>query len=162
MLSTGCYSGVGDFDGEDAGLSGGDAGEDDGEGPDGLGPAEELPAPTTRFFRLTHVQWENTVQDLLYLDAPTGFSDEFRADPFVGGFVFDNNALSLQVDQPLWLGYQRAADQVSLMVSEDPAIIDAIAPDNGADAATRAAEFVQNFGMRAFRRPLIAAEEAEL
>src|SRR6188474_955812 len=91
--SVGCYGGVHDFD-NDGGDAGQDAGEEAGEeagdeaGDDGLGPADELPAPTTRFFRLTHTQWESTVQDLLDLPEPTGLSSEFRADPFVGGFIF--------------------------------------------------------------------------
>ncbi|MEM9454964.1 MAG: DUF1592 domain-containing protein [Myxococcota bacterium] len=166
--SSGCYSGVNGF-GRDGGLSGGEdagqeagesEGDDDDDGPAGLGPADEMPAPTTRFFRLTHPQWENTVQDLLQLDEPTGLSSEFRADPFVGGFIFDNNALSLQVDQALWSGYQRAAVEAAEMVAGDPAILAAVAPDTG-DEATRAQEFVRSFGQRAFRRPLTEVEQAE-
>jgi len=163
-VSSGCYSGLNDLDGAD-GLSGGDAGEGAGDdagddagedegGDDGLGPVDELPAPSTRFSRLTHEQWENTVQDLLYLAEPTGLSSEFRADPFEGGFIFDNNAAALEVDQALWSGYQRAADELALMASTDAAIVDAIAPDTGADEATRARTFVETFGQRAFRRPL--------
>lgn len=165
-LGSGCYAGVQDLEGMSGGADAGepDGGEDagdEGQGPDGLGPAEELPAPNTRFFRLTHVQWENSVQDLLYLDAPTGLSSEFRADPFVGGFIFDNNALSLEVDQALWSGYQRAAAEVAETVSGDPAIIAAIAPDSG-DEATRIDDFIRNFGMRAYRRPLTEAEASSL
>jgi hypothetical protein len=166
-VSTGCYGGVHDFGKDDAGLDGGDAGdgEDAGEeagddaGDDGLGPVDEMPASTTRFFRLTHAQWENTVQDLLQLPEPTGLSSEFRADPFVGGFIFDNNALSLEVDQTLWAGYQRAAVAVAEMVAADPTIIAAIAPAN-ADETARAQEFVATFGLRAFRRPLTDTELA--
>jgi len=158
-LSTGCYSGIQALD-DNGGLSGGeDAGEDEGEGEgdDGLGPVEEMPAPTTRFFRLTHQQWENTVQDLFYLDEPTGLSSELRADPLVGGFMFDNNALSLEVDQALWSGYQRAGVEMAEIAVNDAAILGAIAPDN-ADEAARAADFIRNFGLRAFRRPLTDAE----
>ncbi|MCA9706242.1 MAG: DUF1592 domain-containing protein [Myxococcales bacterium] len=111
-----------------------------------------MPAPTTRFFRLTHQQWENTVQDLLGLPEPTGLSSEFRADPYVGGFTFDNNALSLEVDQALWAGYQRAASDVAEMAATDPAILATIAPESDATA------FVRTFGTRAFRRPLTDAE----
>lgn len=163
-LGTGCYSGVGDFGKDGGGQSGGDAGDSDGdpdgEGPD-LGPAAEMPAPTTRFFRLTHQQWENTVQDLFGLPEPTGLSAEFRADPFVGGFLFDNNAMSLEVDQALWQGYQRAAVDVAELVVTDPALVAELAPDTG-DEATRAAEFIRSFGLRAYRRPLSDAEVAEL
>jgi hypothetical protein len=166
-MSTGCYSGVQGLDkfGQDGGGDAGDEADDDAgdDGPfgdDGLGPAEEMPSATTRFFRLTHAQWEGTVQDLFYLPEPTGLSSEFRADPFVGGFVFDNNALSLEVDQALWSGYQRAAVDVAEMVTTDPALLAAIAPE-AADEATRARDFVTNFGMRAFRRPLTELEVEE-
>lgn len=162
-LGTGCYSGVGEFDGNEGLTAGDDAGDSDGDpdgdGPD-LGPAAEMPAPTTRFFRLTHQQWENTVQDLFGLPEPTGLSSEFRADPFVGGFEFDNNALSLQVDQALWQGYQRAAVDMAEIAVSDPSIVSAIAPDVG-DEATRAAEFIRSFGERVFRRPLTETEIAE-
>jgi hypothetical protein len=33
---------------------------------------ESVPAVTSRAVRMTHGQWENTVQDLLRLDEPTG------------------------------------------------------------------------------------------
>ncbi len=163
VSSTGCYSGLSEFGNDEGELSGGDAGEDAGEdvgeegGDDGLGPADELPTPTTRFFRLTHQQWENSVQDLLGLSEPTGFSSEFRADPFEGGFIFDNNAVALEVDQALWSGYQRAAVDVAVMVADDPSIIDFIAPPQ-ADEAARARTFVETFGLRAFRRPLSETE----
>lgn len=163
-MGSGCYSGVHEFGRDGGGLEGGDGADagddaDDGAGDDGLGPADEMPPATTRFFRLSHVQWENTVQDLLRLPEPTGLSSELRADPFVGGFIFDNNVLSLEVDQALWAGYQRAAVELAELAVTDPEILAAIAPDEGLDEATRAREFVASFGLRAFRRPL---DEAEL
>src|SRR5690606_22060782 len=91
---------------------------------------------------------------------PTGLSSELRADPFVGGFIFDNNAAALEVDGALWSGYQRAAVEVAERVANDPAIIASIAPE-GADEATRIHEFVTTFGMRAFRRPLSDEEIAD-
>lgn len=159
-VSTGCYTGIQELNGGAA--SGGDAGgndggSDDSEGPDGLGPAEEMPVPTTRFFRLTHVQWENTVQDLFDLDEPSGLSVDFRADAREGGFIFDNNATSLEVDEALWSGYQRAAVDMAEIAVNDPSILEFIAPDTG-DDASRAAGFIRDFGRRAFRRPLTDAE----
>ena len=163
--STGCYSGFADF--ELAAWAPEQTEPENPPGSDGLGPAQELPAPTTRLFRLTHQQWENTVADLLYLDEPTGLSSEFRADPFVGGFAFDNNALSLEVDQALWSGYQRAAFEVAQRVADDPELIAMLALGEGNDEsegeeqseAARAQMFVQSFGRRAYRRPLTADEE---
>lgn len=165
-FAPGCYTGLAGFGGggngsADGGEDAGDDGDGDGDGgDDGLGPEAEMPVPTTRFFRLTHDQWENTVQDLLGLDMPTGLSSEFRADPAEGGFIFGNNALTLEVDEALWSGYQRAAVDVAEMAATDQTILDRIAPDPG-DEATRAADFIRNFGLQVYRRPLTDDEIAE-
>lgn len=159
----GCWQGVDALD--EAGDGGTGEGTEDGTGegaPDDGGPASELPAPTTRFFRLSHEQWENTVRDLFHLDQHTGLSDAFRADPFVSGFIFDNNALALEVDQALWSGYQRAAADAAELAVTDQAIFDAITPPDSGDAAARAREFIETFGKRAYRRPLEDAEVDEL
>ncbi|MCB9756462.1 MAG: DUF1592 domain-containing protein [Myxococcales bacterium] len=173
LVTLGCYSG-GDEDtdggtdsaGSDSGDSGTTAGDGDGDGDsdsgdgdgDGDGDAAELPAPSTRFYRLTHAQWENSVRDLFYLADQTGFSEQFRSDPLVSGFLFDNNALALEVDQALWSGYQRAAGDVAALVTEDAGILGGFAPPDQGDPAARAQQFVEDFGLRAFRRPLTAAE----
>ncbi len=173
LAAPGCYSG---FDAEansaGPGASGGtdsagdgsaDGGDSDGDGSDsddGPGPSSsELPAPSARVARLTHTQWENTVQDLLYLDAPTGFSESFRADPSNAGYLFDNSAAALEVDQALWSGYQRAAVDAAQLAVTTPAVMDAILPVDGGDDAARADAFVRDFGLHAFRRPL---EESEV
>lgn len=86
-------------------------------------------ADTVRFARLTHLQWESTVQDLLHLDAPTGLSDSFLGDTLSEGF--DNDADNLEIGPDLWVDYQRAAealaaqvvssaDRYNLVVPEDP------------------------------------------
>lgn len=145
LTTTGCYDG--------AKGSGGN-GKDDKLGP-------ELPAPTSRYFRLTHDQWERTVQDLFYLDAPTGLSETFRADPNSGGYFFDNDSVSLVVDQPLWNGYQTAAVAMADMVAADPNLLDAISPSDSGDTAARGRAFVEDFVRRAYRRPLTPAETDE-
>lgn len=163
----GCYSGLdggpgasgsGAGDAGEAGEAGdaGDAGDDDG------GPANELPAPSTRLYRLTHAQWENTVQDLFYLPEATGLSEGFRTDPAIGGFVFDNNAATLEVDQALWQSYQRGAVTVAQTVTNDPALLAAIVPPDAGDAGARALQLVTELGPRAYRRPLTQAETDEL
>ncbi len=173
LAAPGCYSGLdaeggsANADGSAEGAEGGTGAEeggsgDDGPGVDDAGPADELPAPSTRLFRLTHEQWENTIQDLFYLPEPTGFAVDFRTDPSVGGFVFDNNAATLEVDQALWQSYQRAAVQVGELVTSDPALLAALLPPDGGDPTARAQQFVQEFGARAYRRPLEAAELTEL
>lgn len=106
-----------------------------------------------RFARLTHAQWENTVQDLFGLPAPTGISASFQPDPPLGRF--DNNILRLTVTGQHWQGYQRAAEEVAELVAGDPLLLDALLPDAPADTARA---FVADFGARAFRRPLDDAE----
>lgn len=172
---SGCYSGADgsvfgsgtDGVGGSASMGGPTAGETDGETEGGSdsnndsdGPVntDELPAPTTRFFRLTHAQWENTVVDLFYLDEWTGFSSNFRADPLTGGYLFSNSATSLEVDQALWGGYQRAAADVAAMITADQALLAAVLPIDGGDDAARGEAFVREFGRRAFRRPLSEEE----
>jgi hypothetical protein len=162
LAAGGCYGGL-DLEANSGGPganSGTDStnpddGSGDGTDGDDTGPAgAELPAPSARVARLTHAQWENSVQDLFYLDAPTGFSASFRADPSNAGYLFDNSAAALEVDQALWGGYQRAAVDTAALVATNPAILDAILPPDAGDDAARADAFVRSFGLRAFRRPL--------
>jgi hypothetical protein len=178
LTAAGCYSGR-DGNGQNGGPDGdGTAGDGDGDGDgdgtadDGDGTAddgdddgvagEEDPAPSTRFFRLTHEQWENTVRDLFYLSEHTGFSDNFSPDPKPSGYLFDNNATALQVDQALWSGYQRAAADAAELATADPAIMAAILPPDAGDETARAEQFIREFGRRAYRRPLAEAEVTEL
>lgn len=146
LTTTGCYEGANSGSG-----NGGKNGK--------LGP--ELPAPASRYFRLTHDQWERTVQDLFYLDAPTGLSETFRADPNSGGYFFDNDSSSLVVDQPLWNGYQTAAVAMADQVANDAAVLDAISPLDSGDTAARGRAFVEDFVYRAYRRPLTPEETEE-
>ncbi len=172
LTSTGCYSGGGEGESETdsgtlgttdgdpsaGGSSSGDTSGDDDDDDDDDDDAAELPAPSTRFYRLTHNQWENTVRDLFYLSDTTGFSEGFRSDPQVSGFLFDNNALALEVDQALWTGYQIAAGEVAALVTEDAGILGGFVPPDMGDPQARAQQFVEDFGARAFRRPLSADE----
>lgn len=167
LVAPGCYAGLdleqhgGPGSGEGAETEGSetDGSDTEGSGTDSDGPSgAELPAPAARLARLTHTQWENTVQDLLYLDAPTGFSESFRADPSNAGYLFDNSAAALEVDQALWSGYQRAAADTAALAVTTPGVLDAILPVDAGDDAARAEAFVRDFGLRAFRRPLEAGE----
>ena len=153
-LLLGCYSGAsGAGDPGDGGSEGSataadtEGGTDSDAEPPGT-HADELPAPSHRVARLTHAQWENTVRDLLYLDAPLLLADEFRPDAGVSGYLFDNDGRSLSVDEALWANYESAAAQVGELATSDAAILDAIAGDRDPEA------FVRAFGRRAFRRPL--------
>jgi hypothetical protein len=133
-------------------------------GSDGT-PGEEVPgetqvAPRLRFPRLSHAQWERTVVDLFQLDAPSGLSSSFTPDP-LGGKAFDNNEAALQVTPNLWADYQRAAEEIALLVTSDPALLAKIAPAGlPAEPAAKKQAFLEQFGARALRRPLTDSEIA--
>ena len=169
VLATGCYQGA-DQDGDGSTTGPGTAsspGTDPTEsGTGGTGdtdtgdtgePAQALPQ-TSRYPRLSHTQWENTVQDLLLLPAPTGFSSLFIGDPISGGF--DNNSEALKVGATLWTDYQRAAEKTAELVASDPALLAKIVPQVDGDSDTQATAFITAFGRRAYRRPLTELEVA--
>jgi hypothetical protein len=128
-------------------------GGDDGGGPGGGGNGV-VEAP--RFARLTHEQWENTVQDLLRLRERPGLADQLQPDPPLGRF--DNNVDRLTVTGAHWQSYQRVAETLGERVAGDGAVLADLTADLPADAASAARTFVERFGARAFRRPLQAAE----
>jgi hypothetical protein len=110
---------------------------------------------TSRFPRLSHPQWENTVQDLFRLPEPPGLAQSFDADPPLGRF--DNNTARLTMTAGLWQDYQRAAETMAEQITNDGEAMDRIVPDDPqGEGAARA--FIESFGARAFRRPLTAAE----
>lgn len=129
-------------------------GPDPGDGPGGGGDPEGI-AATTRFSRLTHTQWENTVRDLLVLDGPVGLSDSFREDPTTAGFLFEDHQATLEVDQVLWSAYERAASDVAELVATDSVRLDRL---RVSDAPNDARAFVEALGLRAHRRPLTSAQ----
>ena len=167
LSASGCYSGLdggqtgdGDDTGDttageptdgsaDAGETAADAGD---AGEDG---SAELPE-TSRYPRLSHAQWENTIRDLFELPATTGKSGLFIGDPINGGF--DNNSEALQVSATLWTDYQRAAEEIAEQVVTDPEILARIAPAVDGDSDANARAFVTSFGRRAYRRPLAEDE----
>jgi hypothetical protein len=113
---------------------------------------------TTRFARLSHKQWENTVRDLLRLPETPGLAGKFTSD--VSG-KFANDGESLAVPDSLRIDYQSAAEKLALMVSRDPAAVARLLP---AGAPTppkeRALAFIRELGRRAYRRPLLDTEIA--
>jgi hypothetical protein len=119
---------------------------------------DELPAPMPRVVRLTHDQWGRAVRDLLQLpDVPTQAA-QLRADSRVAGFIFENDAPSMEVDEALWEGYRRAASEIVAGVVGDAARLARIAPPgNGGDEA-RATEMITRLGRLAHRRTLTDAE----
>lgn len=139
-------------------------GQDPGKAPDDppvdpSNPTPEIsPAPAPRVARLTHAQWTNTVQALLQLASPPAAALELRGDPAQSGFIFDNNADALEIDQVLWGAYQRAAAAIASEVTGDPAKLARIVPAAGGDDAQRARAFVTELGRRAHRRPLTPSQ----
>jgi hypothetical protein len=123
----------------------------------GSGPDLQTQVETSRFPRLTHLQWENTVQDLLHLPAPSGLSASFTGDPLGG--IFDDNEASLLVTPGLWADYQLAAEELSAQVTNDAALLAGLLPAGApTDPAARALAFIEQVGKHAYRRPLTAAE----
>lgn len=113
----------------------------------------ELPSPSSRFPRLSHAQYENTVRDLLRLDAPSGLTATYLGD--ATSTTFDNNGNELYVGEALWGDYQRGAETLAEQITTDPTALERIVPDGASGDVRR---FVEGFGLRAHRRPLAAAE----
>jgi len=123
-------------------------------------PPGERPAAgavvTTRFARLSHRQWENTVRDLLRLPATPGLSAKFSSDT---AGKFGNDGDTLAVPESLRIDYQAAAEALALKVSRDPAAVARLLPAGApGDLEARAAAFIRDFGRRAYRRPLTDTE----
>jgi hypothetical protein len=110
--------------------------------------------------RLSHAQWENSVRDLLRLDEPSGLSATFPMEAPAAGFLFDNPAEALQVEQSLWGAYAPAAATLAHTVASSSSRLARLVPSTSGDATTRARAFVSEFGERAFRRPLSEEELA--
>lgn len=133
--------------------------EEDGAKPDGggAGPAG-TPAPTGRVARLSHAQWENSVRDLLRLERTSGLSDGFPMEAQGAGFLFDNPADTLQIEQALSAAYASAAARLAQTVTSRMSLLSRVVPESSGDESARARAFVVEFGQRAFRRPLSDAE----
>lgn len=153
-LLSACYSGLSGSPGAgagDEGGTGGESGSDSGDG--GVAAGCETPSVgLTDLRRFTGAQYENTVRDLLGYtgEAAIGFTPDERVGPFhsnVGAPVSE-----LQVEQ-----YMDAAEEIAAWSIED---LGGLLPCDplamGEDAC--ATQFIAEFGPRAYRRPLDAAE----
>jgi len=106
--------------------------------------------------RLNNLEYNNTVRDLLgtTLAPATNFLAE-------EGLSFDNTASALGMTGPQYELYYGAAETLSTELVQNPTLMARImtcTPAAPSDAC--AAQIVQNFGLRAFRRPLDTAEVA--
>jgi hypothetical protein len=116
----------------------------------GFGSCEEdVPGPRL-LRRLTHSAYDHTVQDLLGVESSYG--SEMAVDNVVNGFF--NNAEALQVPFLLADQYRTAAE--SLAEQATLFHLDTLLTCDVAEQgeAMCAAEFVRDFGKKAFRRPL--------
>lgn len=171
-LGAGCYSGVGDLDGQadgggpgaDGADDGADGGVDDDGADDGAddggddGPAascEDGPSVgTAPLRRLTRFEYDNTIRDLLG-DVTRPATASFSPDEVVGGYA--SNAVApisqTQLDQ-----YAAAAEDLAEAFVQDGIDTWIACPLTDAACVT---EFITDFGRRAFRRPLLDVEVAE-
>ncbi|MBA2664795.1 MAG: DUF1592 domain-containing protein [Bradymonadaceae bacterium] len=120
------------------------------------GAACRAPEPSAppRFTRLTHEQWENTMRDLLRLDARPNLSTNFLPDPDSAG-SFNNNSAALDFTASLWDSYRVGAETLARQVATSPEALARIMPADAPDVLdARARAFIEHVGKRAYRRPL--------
>ena len=108
-------------------------------------------ASPRRLWRLDHNQYQKTVIDLLGVENDYGTA--LAADENVHGFT--NDALALVVSGLLADQYRTAAEDLSSVV--DVAGMLTCTPEEGT-VTQCAATFIEEFGLRAFRRPVSADE----
>ncbi|MEM6996437.1 MAG: DUF1592 domain-containing protein [Myxococcota bacterium] len=161
-LTPGCYEGgvfVGQGappgDAADGGTTEGDSGQasEDSGGSDGEpGDDDTSPlSPAPRVVRLTHEQYAASVRVLVDLPEIEELAAAFRPDTNEGGFFFQNNAESLDVDDALWNDYRVAAAAIAERVAEDPAVVATLLQRLDIDALDDGV--VAPILLRLFRRP---------
>jgi hypothetical protein len=116
-------------------------------------PGVEVAVASSRAPRLSHGQYENTVKDLLGLNAAANVTKTFVGDSTSS--VFSNNGGDLVVNSDLWADYQRAAEDLAQKAT---ATSDALSRLAQGASTTDSRAFIQQVGRRAFRRPLTSAE----
>ncbi len=149
MLGTaGCYSGVHGLD-DDAELAGA-SGTDDSD-PDEAELCRETDVAPTQMRRLTRLEYDNTVRDLL--GDTTQPARQFFPDERVAGFAANAVAplTTSQLDEFVAAAETLAANAVEQRWDE------VVGCDPGAACADA---FITRFGRRAFRRPLTEAQHS--
>ena len=104
----------------------------------------------TRVARLTHIQYENSVHELLGISDP--LAADFAPDAF-NGFAFDTS-VDHRVDARLGPQYRKLAEELAERAVTDEAIYARIV----GCSETCADAFIASFLSRAFRRPAAAEE----
>lgn len=106
--------------------------------------------------RLTHIEYDNTVADLL--GDTTAPAKGFTADVAQDGFT--NNAIALSVSPALAEQYQTAAEALSKKATANLTSLLGCDPTGAEQACVQ--QFIRDFGKRAWRRPLTTEEQARL
>ncbi len=119
-------------------------------------PVSTAPVATPAIARLSTLQWANTVRALLQLPSPGDLDNALTKDAVVR---FDNEADSLFVSQDLHDDLQSEAERLAALVTATPANVAKLVPAGApTDTAGKAKAYIEDFGRRAYRRPLTADE----
>jgi hypothetical protein len=157
LLFCGCTATAGpSHDGQPASVGGsGNAGGSGSTWTPGA-PQPSVVVSTPRLVRLSRLQWENSVRDLLQLADVSDVTGAVTGDALVG---FDTEAEALRVGEQLRADLEKASRALAERVVADPAALARLVPAAApTDLAGKSRAFIVAFGMRAFRRPLTDAE----
>jgi hypothetical protein len=111
--------------------------------------------PTTRFFRLTHAQYDNAVRALTGLDVRP--AADFPADQNQAGF---DRGMDLQVGDALGKAYRATAEALAAQVVATAAAYQKVVGCDPASGDACARTFIAEFGKRVYRRPLTEDEQS--
>jgi hypothetical protein len=156
-LIGGCYSGTERPGSDDATTSSGgesaseDASEDTGADAEPCA-ADEVVVPMRR---LTHIEYARSIEALLGVDASPVIA-EFPVEAEIEGFRNQADAQTLTFEHARQ--YQSAAEELVATAFADPQRLQQIVPCDTAQGEACLRTFVEAWTMRAFRRPLAAAE----
>ncbi|MBX7081865.1 MAG: DUF1592 domain-containing protein [Nannocystaceae bacterium] len=161
VLGAGCYTGTradshGDGESTAASADSGDASSSGADGGDtDPGACASVAAGLAPMRRLTAVQYRNTILDLF-----GGTIEPSAAFPVTQTYKeYSNNPSLNVVSLPTAMDLLQAAEEVATAVIDD---VDAVVSCDGTDDQACAEAFVDDFGGRAFRRPLRDDERAAL
>ncbi len=124
------------------------------DGPGAIACTPGDPPVTTRFFRLTHVQYDNAVRALTGLDVRPAV--DFPTDQNQAGF---DRGMDLQVADALGKGYRTTAETIAAQVVATPTAYQKVVGCDPVTGDTCMRTYIAEFGRRAYRRPLTDAEK---
>lgn len=161
LCGLGCHASAGgSVESTQASAGAGGSSSSGNAGTSGASGATSLPPDAPPAFapvrRLTHIEYDNTVADLLGdKSAP---AEKFTADVAQDGFT--NNANALSVSPALAEQYLAASDALSKAATANLTGLLGCDPASGEQACVQ--QFIRDFGKRAWRRPLTTEEQTRL